>query len=282
MKKTSLGTNFVISFHPCIEADLNLLIADHALHPRQKELIYQAKAIILPQGCRRDVYWFCRWHCPHVFPNYDLRFPGEGKVGDALLWKSLGLPHPRTVIYPDTTSFYHLHFVRNTSLPFSFPFVLKANRGGEGSMVFLIESQKEIEEKLSMLKSLEKNQNWHGFILQEFIPNQKKDLRVVIIGQRRFFFWRIQREDHWKTNLAQGAVIDKEVSTKVQKRVNPYLDKFCCQTGINLAAIDLLIPNVETPLFLEINYYFGRQALGGSDRFYQLLDEVIKEWLKTI
>ena len=69
---------------------------------------------------------------------------------------------------------------------------------------------------------------------------------------------------------------------EVQKRVNPYLDKLCRQTGINLAAIDLLIPKIEKPLFLEINYYFGRKALGGSDRFYQLLDKTIKEWLKAI
>jgi len=272
----------IISLHPYIKGDLNLIIADKGLSPRHKELIKQAKVVILPQGCKAEVYWFCRWHCPYVFPNYDYRYPGEGKIGDTLLWQELNLPHPHTVIYPDTHTFFSVHSFNFDHLPLPFPFVLKGNKGGEGDMVYLIEDIKTLENTLNMLVSLEKHHNFHGFIIQEFIPNQTKDLRVVIIGSKRFFYWRVQKEGRWKNNLAQGAIIDKNVPLEVQKVILPYLDRLCQKTGLNLAAIDILYPEKRGPLFLEINYYFGRQGLGGSDRFYQLLEETIEEWLQGI
>jgi ribosomal protein S6--L-glutamate ligase len=33
------------------------------------------------------------------------------------------------------------------------------------------------------------------------------------------------------------------------------------------------------PLFLEINYFFGRAGLGGSERFYDMLQTEIDNWL---
>lgn len=272
----------VISLHPYIKGDISLIIADRDLSPRHKELIKQAKAVVLPQGCKGEIYWFCRWHCRHVFPNYDYRYPGEGKIGDTLLWQTLNLPHPHTVIYPDTHSFFAVHSLNFERLPFSFPFVLKGNKGGEGDMIYLVEDLSTLETTLNMLSSLERHHNRHGFIIQEFIPDQTKDLRVIIIGKKRFFYWRVQKEKKWKANVAQGAVIDKNVPLKVQRAVAPYLDKLCQKTGINLAAIDMLYPKNRGPLFLEINYYFGRRGLGGSEKFYQLLEETVNEWLQGI
>jgi len=55
------------------------------------------------------------------------------------------------------------------------------------------------------------------------------------------------------------------------------------RTGINLAAVDFVFPLSKedpTPLFLEINYYFGRRGLGGMDAYYRLLFRAIQEWLK--
>ena len=54
------------------------------------------------------------------------------------------------------------------------------------------------------------------------------------------------------------------------------------KTGINLAAVDFIFSFSEKdpePLFLEINYYFGRRGIGGSERYYQLLYEAVRGWL---
>ena len=61
----------------------------------------------------------------------------------------------------------------------------------------------------------------------------------------------------------------------------------CRQTGIDLAAFDVIFsrdPAVaapDTPIFLEINYFFGRRGLGGSEGFYRLLAQGLADWLPT-
>lgn len=265
---------FVLSFHPCIKADINILLAGKSLSKAQRDLVKRARAIILPQGCKGELYWFCRLHCKHVFPNYDCRFPGQGKVGDTLLFKLFGMPHPPTYVYLNIEGFYKMH-TNLKGMPFSYPFLLKGNHDGEGSMVFLIKNETDLREKLALLGKNE------GFILQKYIPIDR-DLRVVIIGERRFYYWRIQKDkSEWQTNVRKGAVIDHEVSKAIKDGLNNLLERFYKVTGINLAAIDILYSD-NRPLFLEINYYFGRRGLGGSERFYQLLNKAIEEWLSQI
>ena len=51
---------------------------------------------------------------------------------------------------------------------------------------------------------------------------------------------------------------------------------------LNLAAFDLVFPPGETaPVFLEINYTFGRTGLGGSEKFYILLQNAVDHWLQA-
>ncbi|MDP3283840.1 MAG: hypothetical protein Q8M56_05380 [Desulfobacterales bacterium] len=40
--------------------------------------------------------------------------------------------------------------------------------------------------------------------------------------------------------------------------------------------------NNDEPLFLEINYFFGRKGLGGSEKFYKILNGEIVKWLKSL
>jgi ribosomal protein S6--L-glutamate ligase len=38
----------------------------------------------------------------------------------------------------------------------------------------------------------------------------------------------------------------------------------------------------QTPLFIEINYYFGRTGLGGSEAYYRILMEEIRNWIRQL
>lgn len=276
----------VISFHPCIEADINIICAGRSPTSFEEDLIKKAKIVILPQGCRAELYWPCRLNCPYVFPNFDYRFPGEGKIGDAILFQKLGLPHPRTDIYGHIEDFLKVHTWDCLKLPFPYPFVLKGNHGGEGSLVFLIENKDELLKSLKMLKGMEERGASKGFILQEYVEKGNRDLRVVVIGKELFTYWRYQpNPDNFLTNVGAGAIIDHDVSQEVRKKAGFWVKKLCSATGINLAAIDLLFPNGGRdlkPLFLEINYYFGREGLGGSEKFYGLLKQAVFDWLEKI
>ncbi len=272
----------ILSLHPCIEIGIPSLIHAQRLTREQINLIKRAKAIILPQGITPEIYLCCRGHCRNVFPNYDHRFPGEGKVGDAILWQHFNMPHPRTEIYGRVSHFIKRHLEERKPLPFDYPFVLKANQGGEGNMVYLIEDKTMLSETVFSLQSTEEYVKYPGMVLQEFVHTGGKDLRVIIINTRRYYFWRIQTNPaEWRTNVSKGSIIDFNVDSKTVQKVNSYLGPFLQKTGINLAAIDILFKD-ETPLFLEINYYFGRRALGGSDNFYSILKKEVEHWLKDL
>lgn len=276
----------ILSFHPCIEADVNIICAGRSPTPFEEDLIKKAKAIILPQGCGARLYWLCRLNCPHVFPNFDYRFFAEGKIGDAILFQRLKLPHPKTKVYRCLEKFLAIHTLECLNLPFPYPFVLKGNYGGEGSMVFLIKDKEELMKHLEMLKGMEERGASKGFVLQEYIEKGNRDLRVVVIGEKLFLYWRYQPNPHnFLTNVGAGAIIDHDVSQEVRKKAQFWVKKLCSATGINLAAIDLLFPKGGCdlkPLFLEINYYFGRKGLGGSERFYRFLKQAVFDWLEKI
>lgn len=62
------------------------------------------------------------------------------------------------------------------------------------------------------------------------------------------------------------------------------MERFGRRAGINVAGFDILFNrtrNSDTPLFLEINYYFGRRGLGGSLRFYELFEQAADRWLAS-
>ncbi len=270
----------LLSFHPVIEGDLFLW--ERA--PWNSDILHairKARAVVLPQTVTREFYKLCRNNCPSVFPNYDLRFCWEGKVGDTLLFWSYGAAHPRTVVFPKVESLVgdHPDMMEQPNLP-DFPFVLKSALGGEGSGIWLIKDRENLDTTLGFLLKRELT-GFSGFVIQEFIPGLKRDLRVVVIGDEVISYWR--RNDGFLHNIAQGGEVDLESDPLLQKKGQEAVRKLCAQTGINLAGFDLIFPEPSgDPLFLEINYTFGRTGLGDSEAFYSLLKSAVDDWLKIL
>jgi ribosomal protein S6--L-glutamate ligase len=108
----------------------------------------------------------------------------------------------------------------------------------------------------------------------------------VVIGENIISYWRLQENlETFQANLAKGAVIDTDSDPLLQAKAADAVRDFCKKTGINLAGFDFLFSGhtkaeteADTPLFLEINYFFGRTGLGGSEKFYELLNREIKKW----
>lgn len=240
-----------------------------------------AKAVILPQTVQRELYALCRHLCPKVFPNYDLRFQWEGKIGDTLLFWAYGVPHPHTQVFPRVEALLGEHLVMGNDpvLP-HYPFVLKGAQGGEGTHVWLVETGADLQRVLSILERLE----WRGtfgFVIQEFLPDLDRDLRVVVIGDQVESYWR-RRAGAFLHNVAQGGEIDADSNPELQAAGKQAVCRLCKRTGINLAAFDLVFPTASPePVFLEINYTFGRTGLGGSEGFYIRLRQAIDDWLHS-
>lgn len=268
----------IISFNPAVPGDLFVWdrgCVDKAI----VEIIKTAKAVIFHQTVFPELYHLARALCPKVFPNYDCRFKWQGKIGDTMLFWNFGAPHPETCIFPRVEAFIGEHPEMGYKAPsFRFPYVIKANTGGEGSSVYLIEGQGQLEKVLRILRHME----WEGrsgFVVQEYIEEIEKDLRVVVIGEHITSYWRVGKSFH--KNIAKGGEIDFHSEPELQKVGRSAVKSLCSKTGINLAGFDLVFPPGSTePLFMEINYTFGRTGLGGSESFYEILNEQIANFLK--
>ena len=271
----------ILSMHPVIDGDV--FYWDRGMWDSDlSREISRVSAVILPQTVEREFYYLCRKLCPHVFPNYDLRFQWEGKIGDTLAFWTFGVKHPKTLVFPKVETLLGNHPHMNHQPPGlpPYPFVLKGAWGGEGEQVWLITSREDLEEKMQVLQKLE-FLGRSGFVIQEFLAALERDLRVVVIGDRIISYWR--NGHGFLHNIARGGAIDTETDPALQAMGREKVKLFCREAGINLAAFDLAFPPGESePFFLEINYTFGRKGLGGSERFYDLLRSAVENWLIAV
>ena len=272
----------IVSFHPLFEADKNIICAGRKPDERDLAAIKASNAVILSQGCYPSLYKMARDNCPNVFPNYDVRFKYPGKTNQIKLFRKYGISHPASEIFFDITSFKHQYGSTPSELSSAFPVVFKLDWGGEGETVYLVKSAEDFREILAKAAVFEKS-GQTGFLLQEYIPSGNRTLRVVIIGRRMFSYWRFQeKNDGFHSNLSKGAVIDADAEPGLQLRAVTLVKHLCKKTGINLAGFDVIFPagdDNQEPLLLEINYFFGRKGLGGSEAYYRVLLEEIQNWL---
>jgi ribosomal protein S6--L-glutamate ligase len=269
----------ILSFHPVIVADVQIILGDRLLSDADLAAIRRAEAIILPQSCPRDLYRVCRDSSALVFPNYDRRYDYEGKVGQSRLFEEMGWPHPPTIRWPSVKEFMEEHGWEG-NLPHSIPFFVKRDKGHEGEGVYLIRGFSDLESGLEDIR----RKGDPGFISQDSVPCGGNVLRAVIMGKRSYTYWkRPSSPEKLITTISSGSVIDESWRPDLQEKGALQAEKISRDAGINLAAIDFVFPLGDPfpqPLILEINYYFGRRGLGGSLRYYRLLMDAVREWLE--
>ncbi|MGD8961615.1 MAG: hypothetical protein PVF29_12145 [Desulfobacterales bacterium] len=276
----------IVSFHPVFEADQNIICAGREPGADDLAAIKAARAVVLPQGCRQSLYEMATKNCRHVFPNYDARFEYPGKIGQIKLFQQNGTAHPHAESYASLEVFRQQYGENPDDVAFELPCVFKFDWGGEGETVYLIDSREDLQDVLCITADFERS-GQKGFLLQQYVPTQGNTLRVVIIGQRLISYWRIQEDAQaFKSSVSQGARIDAESEPERQKVAKVFVKNLCNKTGINLAGFDVIFAPIKEhikPLMLEINYFFGRRGLGGSDAYYDILKNEIDNWLsKTL
>jgi ribosomal protein S6--L-glutamate ligase len=275
----------IVSFHPLFEADKNIICAGRQPNEEDLAAIRAADAVILSQGCYQALYAMARGNCSHVFPNYDARFKYPGKINQIKLFRKVKVAHPVSEIFSQVASFQHHYHEGLTTLGFDFPLVFKMDWGDEGETVYRIDSADNLQEILQKVAEYEKT-GQAGFILQEYISSNSRTLRVVVLGQRVISYWRIQeKNDGFYSNLSKGAKIDSEAEPGLQHKAVALVKDLCQKTGINLAGFDVIFSSENgdpNPMLLEINYFFGRKGLGGSENYYRILLAEIRNWLTTL
>jgi len=272
----------ILSFHPIIEADENRICAGRDPGDEELAAIRRADAVILPQGCRESLYRMARANCAHIFPNLDVRFDYPGKRGQIRLFREYGVAHPQTALY-DTLADYH-----GRAPEIELPAVVKLDWGGQGDTIFRATDRKEMQAVLARVQACEKT-GQTGFLVQACIPTRQRSLRVTVIGHRLIAYWRIMpAEDRFGSSVAAGARIDYETDPALIAAAQKVVIDFCSRSGLQLAGFDfifdtrrLAVGRIE-PLMLEINYFFGRTGLGGSEAYYQILTRAVGAWRSTL
>ena len=275
----------IVSFHPCFGADKYIICAGRKPDADDLAAIKAADAVILPQGCNEVLYNMASKNCSNTFPDYEAKFKYPGKIGQIRLFRETNVLHPKSVTFERVDSFLDNYGAESENLPFDFPFVFKFDWGGEGYGVFLITSPEEFKDAIQ--KALNFERAGHvGFLIQEYIPSQGRSLRVVVIGQKFISYWRVQENtEEFCSSLAKGAYLDFDSDPDMQEAAVKSAKHFCKMTGINLAGFDFLFSSeavIKEPFFLEINYYFGRRGLGGSEKYYQILESEIQKWIESL
>lgn len=270
----------ILSFHPCFLGDTLVILGDGTIDSHDLRHINEAEVILLPQYCTPELYRACKDSSAQLFPNYDVRFRYPGKIGQSLLFKKLNHAHPQTRQWSSVEAFkkgYH-----EGGFPHPLPFLIKADEAHEAENIYQISDEAALN---SSMEDLQRMERWgsSGFVSQELIPAEGNVLRVVIIGKKTITYWkRAQRPGQTITTISRGAEVDQHWRPDLQEKGEKEAKKLAAATGINLAAIDFIFDFCQAdpePLFLEINYVFGRRGLGGSMNFYRLLSEALQEWL---
>ena len=272
----------IVSFHPLFEADKNIICAGREPGADDLTAIQAAEAVVLPQGCRQSLYEMATANCRNVFPNYKARFDFPGKIGQIKLFRETGTDHPVSELYLSVSEFKQHDGEGPRDITPGLPCVFKFDWGGQGETVHLINSRDDLEEILEKAAVFEKS-GQKGFLLQQYVSTNGKSLRVIIIGRAIISYWRIQQStDEFMSSVSRGGHIDRASQPQLQQTARDFVNDFCTKTGINLAGFDVIFSCAQenrVPLLLEINYFFGRKGLGGSDAFYEILKKEINAWL---
>lgn len=269
----------ILSFNPIITADHQIILGSRKINDDDRSFIRKADAIILPQSCSEEFYLSCEDSSALIFPNYDMRFRYLGKIGQSSLFFEKECPHPETKQWSSVREFREKC---EEAFPHDVPFIVKANMSHEAEGIYIVKDNESFEAAMDHICALEKS-GFMGFVSQELVQSGGNVLRVVIMGKELISYWKRPKDsDQIITSAGTGARIDQEWRKDLQEKGREGVKRFSENTGINLAAIDIIFPiKAKDPqaLFLEINYYFGRRGLGGSFNYYKMLFRTIRKWL---
>ena len=268
----------VLSYHPFFHGHRFRLCAAREPDDKDRELISRASAVLLPPGRLPALHALAVKSCGLVFPDYTCRYAYPGKIGDIRLFQELNLPHPRSDCFSSLTECPDSYWLK-----LDYPVVIKHSAGGEGRLVYAVHEPQQVRDILSVFRGME-DCGICGFVVQELVRTDQRTLRVVVMHDRMFSYWRVQpRGDRIVHNLAQGGQIDHFSDPELQGRGERLVRELCRRTGINLAGIDVLFAQKQDkgpqPLLLEINYFFAVHGFGGLEAYHQKLKQAVKKWL---
>ena len=251
----------------------NLSVFEPLDDPDIRELLNTAAGVLLPPYISpwryRDITRLAsRW-----FPRLETRFDYLGKAKQILLFRQLGVRYPDTQLFEAPSQLMD-HFSRCGS-PWGYPVVLKGDTGGGGSGVYPIYEPNDVCRHIVKLPQDE------PVLLQRWIEHGGKDLRVVTYAEQAISYFRIGGGGFYN-NVCRGGRIDYDSCPEQRQMGIQAVLEFCHQAKIDIAGFDLMFPDNGNPVFIEINFHFGRKGLGGVSGHQEHVLRAVRRWRAAI
>lgn len=244
----------------------------------------------------KNILFTLEEHGKKVFPSFKDAWHFDDKLAQTYLLESINAPIPKSYYYYDSKSLEaeinNLSFpiiakLRNgsgshnvkmiktkqellsyakkmftsgiNSAPRLF-YKASSNIKSSKSLTTFINRAKRIPEFLRTLANAKKFNVERGYVyLQEFIPNDGYDLKIVVIGDKLSFIGRNIREGEFRASGGGDIFYDKD---KVTKNVIDSAFKTSDELGFQCMGYDYVV-NKENGkgIIIEISYGFSHQAL---------------------
>lgn len=146
-------------------------------------------------------------------------------------------------------------------------FKTKSNIQSSKNMSDFKSKAKRIPEFLKTLKNAKKFPNERGYVyLQEFIPNDGFDLKIVTIGEKLSFIVRPIRKNDFRASGGGALLFDKtKITADIIKSAFEVSDKL----NFNCMGYDYVFDNKENKgKIIEMSYGFSHKALLKANGFF--------------
>ncbi|QGH35554.1 hypothetical protein GI584_16530 [Gracilibacillus salitolerans] len=207
------------------------------------DIIKEADLILFPETWQVStlVYGLKK----QIFPSIETMQIGANKIEmTRALWSVAKENVPYTEILASTDR--NIAHILET---FPFPFVAKEAKNSMGKGVFLIENNAHF---------INYARNNDVLYVQEYLPNDGKDLRVCVVGdQIHDAYWRIGLEGEFLHNVARGGEVSHQF---IPAEALALVSKVANLLHIDHAGFDILVSEGKYYI-LEFNVLFGNQGL---------------------
>jgi ribosomal protein S6--L-glutamate ligase len=169
------------------------------------------------------------------------------KLSAAVLFRSAGLPTPKTIASSTIEGIYPL--LQNERMPL----ILKIASSAQGQGVFLFHDRDLLIEQISALCT-----QGIDYVVQECIQPMGKDVRAFVINNRVFASMeRTAPEGEFRANIALGGIGKK---TELSQEETDLVCRACSLFSLPMAGVDFM-RTPQGPVLLEVNREPGYKGI---------------------
>lgn len=199
---------------------------------------------------------------------------------------------PKTISYLDFHSKFsklasfksHEEIRKDIMRNFKFPLIVKKNRGNEGVNVYLVSSEKELEEKIKYIFNLHDKDYDYVLLAQEYIK-PSREYRVLVYNQKiALVYLKDNSHATYAGNLSplhwQNAKTVEVTDSKIMESLNHLCESFFEIWPLKYGGLDIIEDEMGKFWLIEVNTSPSVALFikdNGNEKIIKLFQEILLE-----